>query len=105
VGIEQEKRLLESFAVRTLDGCEEPVLELGVAGIETEGIRRLGQLCKEADQTDETLALLWRMLALPRQALQSMGHAPPNSPFQARFHRAGTIISSRLKAKTYKSFR
>jgi hypothetical protein len=79
LGVEQEERLLEGLAFRALDGCEEAVPELGIARIQTERIGRLGQLRKQAHETDETLALFRRMFVLPGRARQSVGDAVPIS--------------------------
>jgi hypothetical protein len=77
LGVEQEKRLFEGFAVRALDGCEEEVPELGIAWIQTERIGRLGQLREQAHETDETLTLFRRMLVSPGRVPQPVGDAVP----------------------------
>jgi hypothetical protein len=75
LGVEQEERLFQDFTVRAFDGCEEPVPEFGIARIQTERIGRLGQLRKQAHETDEVLALFRRMLVPPGQAPEALGDA------------------------------
>ena len=70
LGVEQKKRLLHRLAVGALDGCQEPLLELDVPRVQTERVGRIGQLCEEAHESDQALALLQRILTLPGQAPQ-----------------------------------
>jgi hypothetical protein len=75
--VEQDERLLEGFAVLTLDRCEEAASKLGVARIETEGIRRLGQLLEQEHETDETLAFFGGMRVRPGRVPEALGDAVP----------------------------
>ena len=65
----------ESIAVGFLEGSEEAVPEIRIARIQGEGIGRIGQLCKQADQPDQTLALLRRMPVVRQQVPHSTAHA------------------------------